>query len=156
MEIRGLLCTGDLTKAIELIKKWEGFSSTVYICAAGYPTIGFGTRCSLDHSPVTAEQAENMLTDTVSKITKGIWKLLGSRRDLITDNELNAIVSLAYNIGYYNFKDSTLLKLLLAGKELQAAEEFLKWKFITVDGKKVISKGLLTRRRCERKLFLTP
>jgi lysozyme len=27
---------------IDLIKRFEGFSSTVYICPAGYPTIGYG------------------------------------------------------------------------------------------------------------------
>jgi GH24 family phage-related lysozyme (muramidase) len=34
---------------IDLIKRFEGFSSTVYICPAGYPTIGYGTS---GHQPI--------------------------------------------------------------------------------------------------------
>ena len=27
---------------LDLIKRFEGFSPTIYICPAGYPTIGYG------------------------------------------------------------------------------------------------------------------
>lgn len=35
--------TRHVTEAgLNLIKRFEGFSSTIYICPAGYPTIGYG------------------------------------------------------------------------------------------------------------------
>ena len=29
-------------EGLDLIKRFEGFSPTIYICPAGYPTIGYG------------------------------------------------------------------------------------------------------------------
>jgi len=29
-------------EGLNLIKRFEGFSPTIYICPAGYPTIGYG------------------------------------------------------------------------------------------------------------------
>jgi len=29
-------------KCVELVKKYEGFSATPYLCPAGVPTVGYG------------------------------------------------------------------------------------------------------------------
>jgi lysozyme len=70
----------------------------------------------------------------------------------ITQNEMGALVSFAYNCGTVNLKTSTLLKKLNAGNFLGAADEFLKWD--KSGGKKL--KGLTLRRAAERELFLEP
>jgi GH24 family phage-related lysozyme (muramidase) len=36
---------------IDLIKRFEGFGSKVYICPAGYPTIGYGHLVRQNESP---------------------------------------------------------------------------------------------------------
>jgi lysozyme len=92
-----------------------------------------------------------MLLDEDIKIrAKELSKMLKSVSLLVTNNEFSAMLSLMFNIGTEAFKNSTLLRLFLAGEIDGAADEFLKWKF--VQGKE--EKGLLRRRKKERLIFL--
>ncbi|KQD16250.1 lysozyme [Acinetobacter baumannii] len=68
----------------------------------------------------------------------------------LTQNQFDALVSLAYNIGSGAFKGSTLLKLLNKGDYKGAADQFLVWN--KAGGK--VMKGLVRRREAERALFL--
>jgi lysozyme len=68
----------------------------------------------------------------------------------LSQNQFDALVSLAYNIGTNAFKTSTLVKYLNALDFKAAADEFLKW---NRGGGKVM-KGLVRRRETERALFL--
>lgn len=69
----------------------------------------------------------------------------------LTQNQFDALVSLAYNIGPHAFEASTLLKKLNVGDYYAAAEQFLRWD----KSKGQILKGLVKRRAAEKKLFLT-
>jgi len=79
-------------------------------------------------------------------------------REKLTENQVTALVSLAYNIGLdedddliaEGFGDSTLLKLLNRGDFKATAAEFPKWKRAGND-----KDILLSRRLKEQKLFLT-
>ena len=73
----------------------------------------------------------------------------------VNQNQYNACASLTFNIGTGAFSSSTLLKELNAGDYMGAADQFLVWNKITVDGEKVVSEGLANRREKERELFLT-
>jgi lysozyme len=68
----------------------------------------------------------------------------------ITQNQADALISLAYNIGEGNFGKSTLLKKLNAGDYRGASNEFPKWN----KAKGKVLKGLTRRRAEERALFL--
>lgn len=74
----------------------------------------------------------------------------------VNDNELGALVSLAYNIGVGevggapDFADSTVRRRLLAGDRLGAADAFRMWRF--AGGRELA--GLVARREAERALFL--
>ncbi len=68
----------------------------------------------------------------------------------LSQNQFDALVSLAYNIGTNAFKTSTLVKYLNALDYKAAAYEFPKW---NRRGGKVL-KGLVRRREAERALFL--
>lgn len=68
----------------------------------------------------------------------------------INENERAALSSLVFNIGTGAFAQSTLLRLLNAGRRVDAADQFLVWK--KVNG--VDSPALLARRERERDLFL--
>jgi lysozyme len=76
----------------------------------------------------------------------------------LNDNELGALVSLAYNIGVGEpggkggFANSTVRKMILAGQRWEAANAFRSWRFA---GGRVLQ-GLVNRREAERELFLTP
>ena len=67
----------------------------------------------------------------------------------INQNQFDALVSLAYNIGTGAFKESTLLKKLNLGDYKAAAAQFAVW---NRGGGKVMQ-GLVNRRAVERKLF---
>ena len=93
--------------AAKLIREFEGFSSVVYKCPAGVPTIGFGTTRWPDGAAVkigdtiTREAADGLLdnmleTQVVPALAKTIpgWKTLPPNRQ-------NALVSFAYNVGWH-------------------------------------------------------
>ena len=67
----------------------------------------------------------------------------------LSQNQFDALVSFAYNVGVGAYLHSTLLNLLKAGDSAGAAAQFLVWDH--VDG--VVSDGLLRRRTAEQALF---
>lgn len=136
-----------------LIKEFEGFRSTAYICPAGVVTVGYGTT-RINGTPV--ELGTKITTDEAEQFLEQDLKVFESAVNQnviveITQNQFDALVSFVYNIGIGNFKKSTLLKKLNAGKIKEAADEFLKW---NKAGGKTLA-GLTKRRKAERKLFLT-
>lgn len=148
----GALCSGDISGAKKLIKEFEGFSHTVYFCPAGKPTIGYGFVVNKDHPPMTEAEAEVILDKKLKDFSVGVWKLIQKRKNFVSDNEFNALISFAYNVGLANLQNSTLLKRFLAGYIDEAADEFLKWRMAA--GKP--SRGLQRRREAEKRLFLSP
>lgn len=68
----------------------------------------------------------------------------------IRQEQFDAMVCLAYNIGVGAFSNSTLVKLFNAGDIQLAADQFLRWD--KAGGKSL--KGLRRRRAAERALFL--
>jgi lysozyme len=72
--------------------------------------------------------------------------------DTITQNQFNALVSFAYNLGAQSLKGSTLLKKVNANpNDPTIAVEFLKW--VNAGGRKVA--GLVRRREAEANLYFT-
>ena len=136
---------------LEIIKKYEGFSSQAYKCPAGVWTVGWGhTGRDINKDTIlTREEAELTLQKDVANLQEQILFLLD---DKPTTNELDALTSLVYNVGLGAFKKSRLLKRinLKENGELIAKE----WiEFNKVNGKVV--KGLLRRRAEEICLYFT-
>lgn len=136
---------------LELIKKYEGFSSQAYKCPAGVWTVGWGhTGRDINKDTIlTREEAELMLKKDVANLQEQILFLLDDKPSM---NELDALTSLVYNIGLGAFKKSRLLKRinLKENGELIAKE----WiEFNKVNGKVV--KGLIRRRAEEICLYFT-
>ena len=67
----------------------------------------------------------------------------------INQNQFDAFVSFAYNVGCSAFRKSTMLRLFNQGYAPQAAAQFNRW---TLGGGKVLA-GLVSRRAAERALF---
>lgn len=163
-------------KAIELIKHYEqlhdGDLKTAglqpKLCPTGYASIGYGrvVRDPLTNSPltgkdglkratelfpsITEKQAEAFLKEDLSRFEAIVRALV---RYKVSDEQLGAMVSLAYNIGQGSFSGSTLLKLVNKGKLDEAALEFTKWNKGRVNGELVELRGLTYRRKSEAKLF---
>ena len=140
-------------RGLELIKEFEGFSANAYLCPAKIPTIGYGNTFYSDGRKVK-------LGEQISKTDALELLELVANKDFadkifpfievkVTQNQFDAMVSLAYNIGVGNFLKSTLLKKVNAGDFVGASEEFLRWN--KSGGKELL--GLTRRREREKDLF---
>lgn len=146
-------------KGIELIKKFEGCKLTAYRDSVGVWTIGFGhTKDVKADMVITAGQAEQFLKDDVVYFENGVNKLLKTLKAPVTQNQFDALISFAFNLGLGNLRKSTLAKKLYVMQQndrdsVQAvADEFPRW---NKAGGQVLT-GLTHRRNAERALFLTP
>ena len=134
---------------LELIKSFEGCVLKVYLDAIGLPTIGYGHLIKPGESftKITQKEAEDLLKSDAQIFVDGVNKLLEVN---VTQNQFDALVSIAFNIGLGNLKSSTLLRLINAGDYKGAADQFPRW---NKAGGKVLN-GLTKRRNAERDLFL--
>lgn len=149
-------------QGIELIKFYEGCPMknglcVPYLCSAGYPTIGYGSRfingveVTLKTKPITVAQAETIFLDWIVTVEK---EIAGIVKVKLTDNQFSALTSFVYNLGIARLKTSTLLKKINANDFTGAAQEFLKWNKETINGVLKENTGLSKRRLAEQKLFM--
>jgi lysozyme len=150
-----LLLMSTTSKAASIIAIFEGKKLKSYKDQGGVWTIGFGSTYNIDEKRPVKEG------DTITEATALRWlktitaDLQANIKKLIlvpvTQNQLDSLTSLAYNIGPTAFAESTLLEMLNAGKpKIQVADQFLRWNKV----KKVVNQGLVNRRLKERELFL--
>lgn len=140
---------------IDLIKRFEGFRATAYLCPAKVLTIGYGHTSRAGAPPVTRgmkigeAEAAVILRRDVESFAKGVAKLLTIP---LNDNQFSALVSFAYNVGLGAFAKSSVLKAVNS-QDFAAVPGRLKlW---TKGGGKVLP-GLVKRRAAEAQLFATP
>jgi lysozyme len=142
------------TQGYRLICMFEGFSAKPYLCSAKVPTIGYGNcyylngkKVTLLDKPITELEAFEMFKAIADKFADKVSKLVTTPVD---QNQFNALVSLAYNIGPANFQKSTLLKKVnFNHNDPSIRAEFLKW---NKAGGQVL-KGLTIRRTAEADLY---
>ena len=141
---------------LDVIKKWEGFRSEAYLDPVGIPTIGYGTirypdgkKVSLGES-ISEQVAEAFLLQDCEKFARGVTEALTTN---INQNQFDALVSFTYNLGIGAFQGSTLRQKINARNFTEAAQEFDRWVYATVDGVRKKLDGLVSRRRDERSLF---
>jgi lysozyme len=143
-----------MSQLTEFLKKYEGIRNQAYKCSAGVLTIGVGhTGPDVKVGAVwSLGEIEDALAADASKAVGIVLKAVKPKA--LNQNQITALASLAFNIGGGALAASTLVKKILAGDMVGAADEFLKWDKITQYGKKVSSAGLAKRRAAERELFL--
>lgn len=133
-----------------LIKGFETLAYTAYRKFPGEPwTCGWGHTGDDVIEGTTCDDAQAeawFLKDTGAAVNANIREL----DVMVNQNQFDALVSFAYNVGIGAESHSTLLRLVNAGRLPEAADEFLKWDH--VNGREV--PGLLKRREAERALFL--
>lgn len=143
-------------KGIDLIKEFEGFRSSPYKCSAGVPTIGYGAtfypngkKVTMADAAITEAQAVDLLKNTLESFEKYVDSFCC---DDINQNQFDALVSFAYNLGPTNLKSSTLLKKVNANpNDPTIRNEFLKWN--KAAGKTLA--GLTRRRTAEADLYFS-
>jgi lysozyme len=134
---------------IAFIKQFEGLRLDAYQCSAGVWTIGYGHtgKGVVPGVRIDEAEAEALLRYDVEKFERGVAELVTVP---LSQNQFDALVCFAFNLGLGALRSSTLLRKLNDMDKLGAAEEFLRW--VYAGGKKL--KGLETRRQAERALFL--
>jgi lysozyme len=139
-----------------LIKEFEGLSLKPYKCQANINTIGYGstyyengTRVQMSDAPITKQRAEQLLQHTADRFASKVFNLL---KKPVTQNQFNALVSFAFNVGSGALASSTLLKLVNVNpNDITIKSEFLRWN--KAGGKPI--QGLTNRRIKESALYFT-
>lgn len=143
-------------KGLEVIKKHEGFRNKPYLCPAGVPTIGYGntyypdgSKVKMTDKPLSKDIADVLLRLVVEDFEECVNKYVKSD---INQNQFDALVSFAYNLGCGNLKKSTLLKKVNANPyDITISNEFAKWD--KAGGRRL--RGLTIRRHDEAVLYFT-
>lgn len=138
---------------LDFLKTTEAWSDVPYNDEAGIPTIGWGHRILPDESfnMIDYARGEDLLRRDLSTVEKNINALV---KVPLSADQFDALASFAFNVGSNAFTTSTLLKKLNAGDYQGAAQEFPRWKYVTVNGDKRVSPGLLARRYKEQSMFI--
>lgn len=138
---------------VELICGFEGKRLAAYDDGVGVWTIGFGTTVYPNGIKVmkgdtcTEAQAKTYMAHDLKKFEATVNKAVTVQ---LNQNQFDALVSLAYNIGTNAFSKSTLVKKLNANDIRGAADQFDVW--VNAGGKRM--QGLVNRRTVEKALFL--
>jgi lysozyme len=140
--------------AFDLIASFEGYRTRAVATPSGKWTLGFGhTATAREGLSVTRGEAEDLLR----------WDLLPIEDSLrqvaltpLTQNQFDALVSFAFNIGLENFKQSDTLKFLNQGQPIAAALSMHAWRRAKVNGRVLTIDALVRRRAAEAALFLEP
>jgi lysozyme len=140
----------------KLIAKHEGLRLKPYLCPARVPTIGYGNtyyadgkRVTMQDKPITKEQAYELLKIIADKFARQVDVVVTAN---VTQNQFNALVSFAYNIGMGNFRKSTLLRMVnLSPQNASIRAQFMRWN--KAGGVEI--RGLTNRRIDEANLYFT-
>lgn len=141
---------------LDLIKKKEGLALKPYICPAGIPTIGYGNtyypdgrKVTMNDPTITEQEAENLLKHVLENFENGVNRYV---QKPITQNQFDALVSFAYNLGLGALRESTLLKRVNNNpNDADIAFQFSRWN--KADGRALA--GLTLRRKEEADLYFT-
>lgn len=135
-------------KGIDLIKRFEGFSPTAYLCPAGVWTIGYGHTAGVRAGDsVDEDTAEDFLREDLADAEGAVGKYV---KVPLKQWQFDALVSFTFNLGAGNLYSSTLLKKVNRNPDDPAIrQEFGKW--VHAGGR--VLPGLVERRKAEADMY---
>lgn len=140
----------------KLIKWFEQLRLTAYRDINVW-SIGYGSRASANYPySISKLKAEQLFQRDIIHLER--WLNMIILRQKPKQNQFDSIASWTYNVGHGAAISSNLIREYNSGgSSLEVASEFMLWVYITdpKTGKKIRSRGLVSRREIERKLFLT-
>ena len=148
----------------QLFKEWEGLRTHVYLDSGGEPTIGIGHLLTRDERA----SGKIWINGQPVRYANGLseqqcWDLLEQDLDIaeaavndrvivpLTQNQFDALVSFAFNVGAEAFRKSTLVRALNQGQYDQVPTQLRRW----VRDNGVVVPGLVNRREKEIDLWNT-
>lgn len=134
-------------RGIDLIKEFEGLYLNAYLCPAKVWTIGYGhTRTAMPGQSISEARARELLREDLAEFERAVGNQVVAP---LNQNQFDALVSFAFNLGAGNLARSTLLRRVNMRDYAGAAGEFARW---NKAGGKVLN-GLTRRRAAEAALF---
>jgi len=118
-----------MQKLLEMLKRHEGVRSHVYLCSAGYETIGVGRNISQSGMGLSDDEVDYLLENDIIRVVKELSSEYPWFKDL-DDVRKDAMIDISFNLGATRFRG---FKRALAAMEVAdhttAAKEFLdsKW-----------------------------
>ena len=118
-----------MQKLLEMLKRHEGVRSHVYLCSAGYETIGVGRNISKSGMGLSDDEVDYLLENDIARVIKELsseYPWFNSLDDVRKD----AMIDISFNLGATRFRG---FKRALVAMEVAdyttAAKEFLdsKW-----------------------------
>jgi GH24 family phage-related lysozyme (muramidase) len=137
---------------LALIRRFESFSATIYVCPSGYATIGYGhvvTEGEREQfaSGIDENEAEDLLRHDAAIAERAVLRLIAVP---LTDGQFDALTSFAFNLGGGALQRSTLRRKVNREEHALVPAEFMKW--IWASGRKL--KGLVRRREAEARCYI--
>lgn len=114
---------------LEMLKRHEGVKSHVYLCSAGYETIGVGRNISKSGMGLSEDEVDYLLENDIVRVIKELSSEYPWFKDL-DDVRKDAMIDISFNLGATRLRG---FKRALAAMEVadykMAAKEFLdsKW-----------------------------
>ena len=140
--------------AIILIKRFEGFRASAAQLDDGRWTIGYGhTKTARPGAKIGEADAEALLLYDLIGVAHAVneWSFAP-----LNQNQFDALVCFAFNVGLENFRRSTTLRRLNEGRNLEAALAMELWRRADFEGERIVIDALVRRRAYEKTLFLKP
>lgn len=117
-------------------------------------TIGYGhTLTARGGTTVSEKDAEALLLYDLISVAHVVNEMTFAP---LNQNQFDALVCFAFNIGVDNFKRSGVLRRINEGSLLQAACAMELWRKADFEGERIVIDALVRRRSAEKTLFLTP
>jgi lysozyme len=140
--------------ALDLIASFEGFRARAAKTPDGRWTLGFGhVATAREGLSVSRAEAEDLLRWDLRPVEDMVRQ---SALTPLTQNQFDALVSFAFNIGISNFATSDVLRYLNQGQPIAAALAMHAWRRARVNGRVLVIDALVRRRAAEAALFLEP
>lgn len=139
-------------KIKEFIKTKEGLRLEAYRCPAGVLTIGYG-HTGADVKPnqtITRAQADALFEQDLSRFEYDLNALAVTSAVTLTQNQYDALLSFAYNLGLPSLRRSTLWRKIQADPtDPTIPSEFARWVYSANHR----LPGLVTRRAQESAIY---
>ena len=116
-------------RLLEMLKRHEGVRSHVYLCSAGYETIGVGRNISKSGMGLSDDEVDYLLENDIARVIKELSSEYPWFKSL-DDVRKDAMIDISFNLGATRLRG---FKRALAAMEVAdyklAAKEFLdsKW-----------------------------
>ena len=134
------------------LHKREGLRTKPYLDTRGIPTISLGVtyypngrKVTMQDKPITKIEAERLGKVMADRFASEVTTLIKSK---VNQNQFNALVSIAYNIGMNGFRTSSFLKLVNKNpNDPKIKDAIMLW---------TKNKELIGRRKKEVELYFKP